>query len=326
MKKPVLAYAMALMALLCTKALKSQAYQVTTGNDTPTLIDQGQGWSMANMGMYDDDINHIPIGFNFNVDGQNHDSVYVSSNGFLWFGSAIPGADVIYKPLADAQGTGNFFVAAFASDLHNSVDVSRNADWQYELRGTSPNRSLVVEWEAANFYLNLASPATENFTFQVILEEGSNDIQVRYGNNSKMNQAIDTVQIGIRDFAGNVEVLTNPANDFQSPVWTNNPDDYAVVVLANYPTSATSYTFTPANVHLQEVLADKLSFYPNPVVDYVVIHENEKVEIFNESGHCVKRIDCTEAAGDRKVDVGDLPPGLYILRTNKGSYGRMMKL
>lgn len=60
--------------------------------------------------------------------------------------------------------------------------------------------------------------------------------------------------------------------------------------------------------------APQFSLYPNPAKDFVVIQSDysvDKVEIYNQSGACVK----TEVNPADKIVISDLTPGVYLLRT-----------
>ena len=72
-------------------------------------------------------------------------------------------------------------------------------------------------------------------------------------------------------------------------------------------------SLSPQSVNNPSV--EQFGFYPNPVIDYIYltnnITESFNVKIYNLVGELIKNINLTE----NKIDVSDLQPGCYILRT-----------
>jgi len=131
----------------------------------------------------------VPIGFNFTFYGQTHDSLYVGSNGFLAFdpgtsqgccnGQAIPGSylhDVIAGDWEDlyAPGEGTIHVATL---------------------GQAPERSFVVSWEGVSQFYH-----REPVTFEIILHEGTNQVEVQSADVPSDGSHLRTV--GIEDPSG----------------------------------------------------------------------------------------------------------------------------
>lgn len=72
------------------------------------------------------------------------------------------------------------------------------------------------------------------------------------------------------------------------------------------------------NMAVNNVSIQKLSLYPNPVKDKLIIKSDEKIEkvdIYSQTGQLVKTI------GSKEVDTSDLPKGNYIvkIKTDKGT-------
>lgn len=77
---------------------------------------------------------------------------------------------------------------------------------------------------------------------------------------------------------------------------------------------------------LNDPQADELQFYPNPVKDYIYLKQNSSdnftIEIHNMLGLLVKRA----YSQDNKIDLEDLSPGCYILRTEKHGSKKFIKM
>nr|WP_256333697.1 T9SS type A sorting domain-containing protein [Epilithonimonas sp. FP105] len=74
---------------------------------------------------------------------------------------------------------------------------------------------------------------------------------------------------------------------------------------------------------VNDVSSDKkLSVYPNPAKDFVVLQSARsisEVKIYNVAGALVKSI--SNIASDNKVNVSDLSVGVYIVKINNSAEG-----
>ncbi|MGH2729064.1 MAG: S8 family serine peptidase [Actinomycetota bacterium] len=150
----------------------------------------------TNTGIASDDTSaSVNLPFSFSYYDQPFTSVKVSSNGYLVFGSS---AATAYSNVAIPNtGSPNGLVAAFWDDLNPGAGGSV----RYKTVGTAPNRKFVVEWMGVPHY-----GSTNPATFEVILEEGTNDIFLLYDDvvfgNAFDNGADATV--GVENLAGTV--------------------------------------------------------------------------------------------------------------------------
>lgn len=90
-----------------------------------------------------------------------------------------------------------------------------------------------------------------------------------------------------------------------------------------------SYEFTAVVLGTQDLAAGKnqVSFYPNPVVDYVHINYDRKirnVEVYNVAGQ--QLINETVNAEKGSVNMSRLPAGLYILKVNSDKDSQSLKI
>lgn len=72
------------------------------------------------------------------------------------------------------------------------------------------------------------------------------------------------------------------------------------------------------------ILVDKISIFPNPAKEYIVLNnvENSIVEIFNTMGVLVKTISVSQS--QNRIDIGDLSAGTYIVNIDC-EYGNVYK-
>lgn len=124
----------------------------------------------ANSGVTGDDSSgSIPIGFTFSFYGTNYSSAYVSTNGFLTFGAS----NSTYSNYQFPSNDGIPRIAAWFDDLY----IDGPAKIVYEVKGVAPNRRLIVQWNQVRHF----SGSTRG-DFEIILYEGSNNIQLQYLN------------------------------------------------------------------------------------------------------------------------------------------------
>ena len=130
-----------------------------------------------------DDISYpVPLGFNFNFYGNNFTQAFISTNGFLSFtnpshgccnGQAVPGASI------ENLVAGSWF------DLISSTNP------YYQTLGAPGSREFV-----AGYYNDQEFCCTGDFNFEIILHEGTNDIELQYGH---MEAIRHTASVGIQD-------------------------------------------------------------------------------------------------------------------------------
>jgi len=120
------------------------------------------------LGLGEDDFSIRAMGFDFDYLGNVYDTVIVSSNGYLTFGTN--GAAYGNTVIPDA-GQPNDLIAPFWDDL----DPSSGGEVYVVLSGTSPNRVFTVEWNGVHHYRTVG-----DCTFQVNLYEGTHHIVFQY--------------------------------------------------------------------------------------------------------------------------------------------------
>jgi hypothetical protein len=138
----------------------------------------------------------IPVGFYFNFYGSSYNQVYASTNGFMMFHDATDGC--CYEgddlPLAATPDNGlpNNYIAPFYDDLYMS-----SSKVLYQTIGELPNRKFIMQWTNMDFCCEETSPAG---TFQAILYESTQEIQIQYRSLSGSDQSYGkNALIGIQD-------------------------------------------------------------------------------------------------------------------------------
>ncbi len=176
----------------------------------------------------DDEVSSaLPIGFDFWFYGVKYSEFYISSNGFLTF---LPGQDsgcCSGDPIPD-PGEANAMVAGLWEDL----DPYSGGDIHYDTLGPAGSRELVVGFYDVPYF-----DSSELVTFEIILHEGSNNIEFQYGTLGPGDE--DQNAIGIENQTGTVglQVYFGPILDREGNVLLSN-EGY-LITLVPEPASLT---------------------------------------------------------------------------------------
>jgi hypothetical protein len=130
----------------------------------------GTGTLAATASACDDCGQTVPIGFAFNFLGNSYSDVWISSNGLIQFGGGNS-ASFTNAPIPTAATPNNFIAPLW--DDHNP---GTTGDVYYRLSGTPGSQTFTVSWQNVTQHT-----LGTNESFQVILTEGANGIEFRYG-------------------------------------------------------------------------------------------------------------------------------------------------
>jgi len=170
-------------------------------NDTQTAADQ-----------YHDDTwwGPLPIGFSFEFYGNIYTQFYVTSNGMITFGTGVDNLTGDQESNMHIPSTGKAYAGAervdnFIAPFWDDIELKDVGDIMYAAIGDTPNRKLVVQFTNMGFY---GDPVLLG-SFQIILYEGSNDIQFQYRNivdPTSSRSSGGTASIGVENIDGTIGV------------------------------------------------------------------------------------------------------------------------
>jgi hypothetical protein len=218
----------------------------------------------------------FPIGFNFNYNGVLYDRFAVNNNGWIKIGTGTFTIGSTTTPISNSGTTGfeNIF-SAMGRDLQGQT----GSQLSYLLTGTAPNRVLVVQWLN---YRKINSSSSENYNFQIRLNESNNTIQFVYGSvattNTSTSSSNNTTQVGIRGAVNtDYENRTTSSSWSSSSTGTSNANTMRLTTTVK-PASGLTYTFTPGSMSYSSsttVIADtssvKKGSVNNPVIRIQVV-------------------------------------------------------
>jgi len=122
-------------------------------------------------GVGDDDFLAVPVGFSFDFYGTAHTMVNVESNGGVSFDSGDMASFNSCLP-----STSGFASSVFVAGLWDDLDPDEaGSAVYYQTLGTAPNQQFVAQWDTERFFAG-----TDRGVFTIVLNEGSDDIDVCY--------------------------------------------------------------------------------------------------------------------------------------------------
>jgi hypothetical protein len=190
-------------------------YSKVTTPASMTSIRNATGVHVLWDGHIDDASLPVTLPFPFKFFGTDYNQVYVSTNGFITFGTTNPHGSIGYA------GRG---IRLFQNDLHLPSNANRGAKIVWTEEGTTPNRVWIVEY----WHLNLCCEEDRNgpvdtdiLSGQIRLHEGSNHIELQYATGADQNWSGVSVDMGIWGAASGSD--TSPATALWAPNVTTPP-------------------------------------------------------------------------------------------------------
>ena len=111
----------------------------------------------------DDGATTIPIGFNFSMFSTIYTNLYVSTNGFITFGSAYTSSPYVNTDLTSSPSQAA--IAPFWDDLYDTG--AADSKIVYQLLGSGSTTHLVIQWNNVSYYDD--STRSGGLTFEAVL-------------------------------------------------------------------------------------------------------------------------------------------------------------
>ncbi|MFK8030204.1 MAG: LamG-like jellyroll fold domain-containing protein, partial [Gammaproteobacteria bacterium] len=147
------------------------AYTTAYDGSNSNFVDISGTGTAYNMG--DDDSRLQSIGFDFDFFGTTYSELFVSSNGLLSF--VEPNESLLNAEIVAGDELGVPAILGFWDDL-NAFNGSSD-DVYFELVGAPGSQQLIIQY---NDIYHFNAPGDNGITFQIVLFEGSDNIEIRY--------------------------------------------------------------------------------------------------------------------------------------------------
>ena len=187
----------------------------------------------------------ITLPFTFNYNNTAYTTVGISTNGFITLGAVTT---TVYCGLQTAPANS---IAGYGTDF---VNASATSSVSYTTSGSSPDRRFIVQWSDCDHYNNSQQ---NHISFQVILNETTNTVQVIYGPITMATTFGPNTCSDVNTESGNVGLLGASTADFNLRKVTNGTHTWAATAPGevisdvcnlsptNVPASGLTFTWTP---------------------------------------------------------------------------------
>jgi hypothetical protein len=300
-------YFLLLLTTLISSALWSQSYTVSydtaafSSLSTFNIVDESNPDSD---GLGNDLYQKIPIGFNFNFEGETFDSLMVGETGYARFRSS---------------GIARSYISIFDCPLEDFNNTPSASPIVYFTTGTSGNRIFVLEFINKGFIND--SEKNDSVHFQLWLYENCNDFEIRVGYTSIEISEFDLfynmapapiMGYGINQTAEYYE-LTGGYSLPQLQAAAGNS-------LSIVPPSGTVYNFTKCSVGISDLNSSEFYISPNPTdgatnIQFQNGSDIVKVEVINMNGQLIKQYN-DSFAENLQIDFSDFESGIYLIRAS----------
>lgn len=291
----------------------------------------------------------FPIGFNFEFNSNTFDRIAVNTNGWLSFGkssfgtAAVMGqisvspishfSNVVGSPQHDFKPNEELRnrVSALGFDLVAQSD----SEIRFQTVGIAPNRTLVVQWKNYKVKGMSGIDLTNNYNFQIRLNETTNIVDVVYGSMT-FGPTGYGAQVGLGGYeetdyhnrwVSSSVSSTNSWADTDSGIGFSASITCDMVSTIPAPVSGATFRWAPTSLSLSESKFVSLKVYPNSVKDILNISNGNgitSVLICDLLGKEVlsKTINNNYAA----LDLSKLSSGTYLVKINLDNQNKTIKI
>ena len=168
-------------------------------------------------------------------------------------------------------------------------------------------------WNDGNTENPRTVTVTSDTTFMAIFTEAVSTPTITLPvNDETMGSATYTLD-------GNTAVLTATANEgYEFTGWNDGNTENPRTVTVTSDTAFVAIFTASGSSSLQEVNARKFAIYPNPAKGFVTLEfetlqENTLLKILDINGRRVRTVDLKAGQETLRIDVSDLPKGIYTI-------------
>jgi hypothetical protein len=208
-------------------------YTFSQGTATYTEI---TGGTVVATGNTDDTQYAVPLPFGFSFNDATPSAMAMSSNGYLSFDA---GTNSFGYTAISSTTTGTGAIAPLSRDLRGRAD----GEMRYEVFGTTPNQYAVYQWK--NWTNYGSSYVNDNFNFQVILYEGTNQIAYVYGPFTWVSTFSSTAQVGLRGAANTDYINRTTTTDWSATTAGTSNTATCAISTTVYPPNGLRFLFAP---------------------------------------------------------------------------------
>jgi len=279
----------------------------------------------ANMLVYNNVINDV-AGYGYASGGgvnDNGNGIFINQGaGYkIYYNTVVMDTNQNVSGRPSAFNVASTVTAAGAVDVRNNLFINKQtqAGEKYAIYSATANTVF------SNINYNDYYSSGTNLGYIGSARATLTDIQTGFGSNTN---SINVLPVFVSATDLHLSTTGNTALDNKGiPVAGVTLDADGNARNATTPDLG-GYEFTAVVLATQEVAkGSKISYYPNPVIDYLTITNDAKIrniEIYNAMGQRV--LDETVNAEKGSVDMRKLSPGMYLLKVNSDKESQTLKI
>jgi photosystem II stability/assembly factor-like uncharacterized protein len=284
--------------------------------------------------------------FSFVYDGYAYNMMQISTNGWVELGVGTAGS---LRGLSTSAQVGSYFTQQLSSSARPTkvlapwwTDMATGSvgSISYKYSGTTPNRIATIQWK--NMAANYDEVTTSmKLNFQLVLHEGTNEVEFRYGPVSvgSFSPGATGAAIGFKDYVGGdyhyydiARKGTGLVSDLIASLTPENNWPGADSCYHIATTGLTAVAGEPAALPSRFVLRQN---YPNPFNPSTTIafdlpeRAYVRLRVYDVLGKEVARlVEGSQEPGVHEVtfDASALPSGVYFYRLSAGEISQAKKL
>ena len=244
----------------------------------------------------------IPLGFDFELQGEVFDTIYLHEDGYAGF--------MVGDELSK-------WIWMFGCDLKSYEDDDNNSPIAYKLEGTPGSRIFKCEY-VSHGYENDAED-NDSINCQLWLYEECNVFEIHVGggfNNSVESDLYWNSETS--SFIGYGRLLPSAeqyhlGGDPLAPVLHDDPSS----MLDTIPDAGTVYRFFNCVLDMEGQVSDPITIFPNPANNQIFLNINEDsryetYDIYNSAGQLVLSSQII-SSNTTVIDISELSKGMYWL-------------
>lgn len=264
----------------------------------------------------------IKIPFPFIFNGVLQDSLGISENGFIWFGSAqANNLDTIVNPISDIEiNAVKGIVSALGGSLHPHVNTGLSTQLRSGVTGTGNLHMLIIEWKnTSRFDPVRAGIAPDTISFQIKLYQLINRIEIAYMHVG-LNKNFTTLhQVGLRG-ESNTD-FNNRSTNGVGLSWGNTAkgttkNTTCKLSETTFPGYGDMFVWMDfSGTGINKTSKQTVTIYPNPAKEIVYIenpsHTEIQLTVMNLTGHLIYETTFTDK---HALATQNYPKGLYLMQ------------
>jgi hypothetical protein len=261
----------------------------------------------------------IKMPFAFKFGNYQADSIGISENAFVWFGSARSNDFSAIHPIStQLPATVKGVISILGTDMHPHLSTGLTSRIRTAVLGTAPFRFAIIEWQNTSRY-ETVGVGEDTMSFQLKLYETTNRVEMVFGHFGMHSTVSTNVEVGLK--GASLTDFNNravSAMDWSASVPGIAPTRKSVLSRSINPSFGQIFVWNPPvpNSIEDNEKEEDMVLFPVPAMHSLSVkgkdYTNSSYSIYTVQGSVVAkgRIEANS------INVALLPAGYYTLEVN----------